>query len=166
MKVKYKVIDNFLDPESFEKLKEFIMGHYIPWYYQSVVSLPEANDGYYFTHTFFNDKEGKAFSFPYLEKIIDTLNPEVLLRAKANLYTQNNNQIKHNFHIDDKDNKHQVALYSINTNNGYTEFEDGTIVKSLANQICLFDGKLKHRSVTQTDTNIRINININYLSNN
>ena len=57
--------------------------------------------------------------------------------------------------------KHQVALYSVNTNNGYTLFENGDKAPSVENQLVLFDGSLKHCSVAQTDENLRINININ-----
>ena len=58
--------------------------------------------------------------------------------------------------------KHKVLLYNINTNNGFTMFENGAKVSSKENQAILFDGKLKHRSVAQTDKIVRINININY----
>ena len=56
-----------------------------------------------------------------------------------------------------------VGLYSLNTCNGFTEFEDGDNADSIANSMIIFDGTLKHRSVSQTDENARINININYI---
>ena len=36
-------------------------------------------------------------------------------------------------------------------------------IKSLANQLIIFDGNRNHCSVAQTDTNLRINVNINIL---
>ena len=57
--------------------------------------------------------------------------------------------------------KHMVALFSINNNNGYTLFENGDKILSKENQLILFNGDLKHCSVAQTDENVRINININ-----
>ena len=57
---------------------------------------------------------------------------------------------------------HMVGLYSVNTNNGYTLFKDGTKVKSIENQMVIFDGKREHCSVAQTDTNVRVNVNINF----
>jgi len=54
-------------------------------------------------------------------------------------------------------------LYSVNTNNGYTLFKDGKKVLSLANQAVVFDGKMSHSSVAQTDESIRVNININFI---
>ena len=64
-------------------------------------------------------------------------------------------------HVDDVI-PHMVGLYSVNNNNGYTLFEDGTKVKSVENQMVIFDGSRKHCSVAQTDTNVRVNININF----
>ena len=58
--------------------------------------------------------------------------------------------------------EHTVALFSLNTNNGYTEFENGKKIKSEENSLVIFPGHLKHRSVNQTDENKRINLNINF----
>ena len=55
-----------------------------------------------------------------------------------------------------------MVAYYVNTNNGYTEFEDGQKVYCKKNSILIFDGSLKHRGVKQTDTKMRIAININY----
>ena len=57
--------------------------------------------------------------------------------------------------------KHRVALFSVNTNNGYTLFDNGEKIQSIENQLVIFDGALKHCSVAQTDTNVRVNINLN-----
>ena len=47
--------------------------------------------------------------------------------------------------------------------NGYTLFENGDKFESKENTLLLFDGHLKHCSVAQIDSNLRINININYI---
>ena len=84
-----------------------------------------------------------------------------LLRIKLNCYVNQKDQIKHGFH-NDFTSSHKVALYNINTNNGYTEFETGEKITSKANELILFNGKIKHRSVSQNDEQVRYNININY----
>ena len=93
--------------------------------------------------------------------LISKVSHEDLIRAKVNLYTKTPEHIITGFHID-QDEPHKVLLYSVNTNNGYTLFENGDKVPSVANQAVIFDGHLKHSSVTQTDENIRVTININY----
>jgi hypothetical protein len=51
----------------------------------------------------------------------------------------------------------------VNTNNGYTMFDDGEKVSSLENRLLVFNGLEKHCSVVQTDTSARFIININIL---
>ena len=51
----------------------------------------------------------------------------------------------------------------MNTNNGFTLFENGEKVKSVANRLMIFDGLEKHCSVVQTDETARYIININLL---
>ena len=50
------------------------------------------------------------------------------MRAKVNCYPKRNENNKGNFHIDSTE-PHMVGLYSVNSNNGHTLFEDGTISK-------------------------------------
>ena len=56
-----------------------------------------------------------------------------------------------------------TSIFYINTNNGYTEFEDGTVINSVANRLVSFPLNTKHRMATQTDTQRRIVVNFNYL---
>ena len=48
------------------------------------------------------------------------------------------------------------------TNNGYTLFEDGTKVDSVANRMVLFEGNRLHTGATQTDERFRYVVNFNY----
>ena len=66
------------------------------------------------------------------------------------------------FHIDFHYEHSRTAIFYVNTNNGYTEFEDGTKVESVANRFVSFAGDLLHRGVSQTDTKERVVINFNY----
>ena len=54
-----------------------------------------------------------------------------------------------------------VAFY-VNTNNGYTEFQIGAKVKSVANRAAIFDSNLVHGGHTATDQKTRVMINFNY----
>ena len=53
----------------------------------------------------------------------------------------------------------------MNTNNGYTIFEDGTKVESVANRMITFPANLKHTGTSCTDQQVRIVINFDYFSN-
>ena len=111
--------------------------------------------------------------FDLVEPIINKFPLVGISRIKANLEIYTGNEpFKGVFHTDlgyfDKDNKPlilndlQTAIYYVNTCNGYTEFDDGTKVESVANRLALFSGKLSHRGVRQTDTKSRCVINFNW----
>jgi hypothetical protein len=51
----------------------------------------------------------------------------------------------------------------MNTCNGYTLFEDGTKVESVANRIVTFPNSMKHTGTTTTDSEYRMVINFNYV---
>ena len=43
-----------------------------------------------------------------------------------------------------------------------TEFEDGSLVDTVANRMVSFNGKTQHRGSTHTNTKTRVLINFNY----
>ena len=55
-----------------------------------------------------------------------------------------------------------TGIYYVNTNDGYTEFETGDKVKSVANRFVKFPSDIKHRGVSQVDTKVRCVLNLNY----
>ena len=57
---------------------------------------------------------------------------------------------------------HKASILYINTCDGYTKFEDGTKIDSVANRMLIFDGSKLHTSSTTTDQPVRMNINFNY----
>ena len=77
------------------------------------------------------------------------------------LYTNQHKHVESAYHVDTDDDV-KIAIFSVGTNNGWTEFESGKKFLSKENSIVLFNSNKKHKAVTQTDTIIRINININY----
>ena len=56
-----------------------------------------------------------------------------------------------------------TSIFYVNTNNGFTEFEDGTKVNSVANRIAIFPADMMHRGTSCTDSPVRIVVNLNYL---
>ena len=57
-----------------------------------------------------------------------------------------------------------TAIFYVNSNNGYTEFENGAIVESEENRMVVFPAEMKHRGTSCTDKKIRVVINFNYLT--
>ncbi len=161
--MKIKTIDNFLDKEQFRKIEQTLFSSNVPWFYTDTVASPDDKSGYFFIHhLYFDDAYQSKFANEVLLPIIYKLSFKRLLRARINCYPKVSKIIYNELH-NDLDFPHKVALFSLNTNNGFTYFEDKSKINSKANQIILFDGKTKHGSAMQTDTNLRINININYI---
>ena len=164
-----EVIDEFLDSSQFESLHDFMMGEEMPWYFNSYVDYPAGDyrfiddpDNYQFVHNFYTiGKETHSYLLSTLAPIIEKINCNKLLRVKSNLNPRTSKHIKRAFHID-TDYKNTTSILYINTNNGWTEFEDGSKVESVENRMVVFDSRLKHRGVTCTDQKQRVLINFNY----
>ena len=160
-----KVIDNFLPKDDFIKLQSQMLGYYFPWFYNDYIKY--IDDGQFqYIHLFYGkddtkDDDVKSSSFyPLIHDCLRELRPKRLERIKANSNPQTSSHFKGGYHID-YSNITTSILY-INTNNGGTQFEDGTRVKSIANRIVTFDCSTKHAPVSCTDEKRRIVVNFNY----
>jgi len=156
----FNIHKNFLEQETLQNIKKEIEGMH--WFFLNFTADKNDKSNFLFYHLIFenNKVQSNRYFNTILMPILGKLNFKYLHRAKLNLYTKKDKQIKTSYHID-CDIEHTVALFSLNTNNGYTEFEDGKKIKSEENNLVIFPGHLKHRSVNQTDENTRINLNIN-----
>ena len=93
--------------------------------------------------------------------IIDKMKYTKIYRIKGNCFVKEPENFKSENHTDE-DFDHKVLLYYVNTNNGYTLLADKIKIDSVANRALLFDGNIPHRAVSQTNTKIRLNINVTY----
>ena len=153
-----KIANNFLERDLFNKIKKEI--NFVPWQYRNSTADNQDTSNFLFFHSIFENE--KVVSDKYFSRILGNLNFKFLLRAKLNMYVKYSEHIKTGLHTD-TDILHHVCLYSLNTNNGYTEFENGEKIPSIENTMTLFPGNLRHRSVNQTDSNTRVNLNINVI---
>ena len=166
-----KIIKNFLPKKQFKNIQSILMGSGFPYYYQNNY-LDEKHKGnaledYFFVHIIKDQIDSDIIADnPTLENILDPimlkLKSDYLTRAKINFYPNQHKHIYSNWHTDQDNENTKVAIYCVNTCNGYTELKTGEKAPSVENSIILFNANVLHRSVTQTDTKRRINININY----
>ena len=162
-----KIEDNYLDQEKFDELQTIIMGNRIDWHYNDGIDYKE-NDKFQFTHLFYHVRGPHSILFEKLEIILEIINPILLWRIKANLLTRTPEIEVNIFHKDIPSNwgviPYTTSIFYMNTNNGYTEFEDGTKVESVANRCVTFPEETKHRGTSCTDKKTRVVINFNYLT--
>jgi hypothetical protein len=163
-----KQIENFLPDNRFKEIQELLMSANFPYFRNEWVGTPDdITLTSLLTHSLVVDgkKTDSYWHHLIMQPIINRLSNEhriiKVIRSKINLYPYQNEHMKSAYHIDQAE-KHKVLLLSINTNNGYTEFENGTIFNAIENSAIIFDGHERHRSVSQTDHSAKINININY----
>jgi hypothetical protein len=171
-----RTIHNSLSEEEFNKVQNLLMGLQFPWFYRPIVDYQDDENKFQFCHYFYNDQEPKSTFLEELNPILDLIKPTALIRIKANLLTKTPEIIENTFHHDisdyDDENRKTIypeklkqlttAIFYVNTNNGYTEFEDGTKVESIANRMITFPTNMKHLGTSCTDEKVRIVINFNY----
>ena len=163
-----KIIDNFLSPSDFEIVQQYFLSDDFVWYYHNCIACDRQGlDQFQFDHLFFSVSQPSKFNWsPFLQPIFTKLNARYILRVKANLRPRTSQGVLSDYHVDMELNQ-QTAIFYINTNNGYTRFEDDSIpdVKSVANRLVTFPGDFRHCGCSATDCNNRIVLNINYIPN-
>jgi len=153
--------DNFLSKEDFDSLNKSLYDRKFAWFFNDSVSIPGQDDGFYFTHTFYDNEPCSPF-YKYMQPVFDKLNVKALIKVKANLYPQTDKIIKHGLHRD-YEFQCKSALLMMNTCDGYTYLqEDNKKVQSVENKIIYFNSHLPHHSTTTTNAKARLTININY----
>ena len=187
-KIEVKIEDNFLNQTQFNELQSFIMGKMITWHYQPIIDNVrldglnediEDKDKFQFIHVFYGSYIPISNTIEKLNPIVTKLNPMSIWRIKANLLTKTSNINENSFHVDmgrifkegievdtegyPKILEHSTtSIFYMNTNNGYTKFEDGTKVESVANRLISFPSNMKHKGTSCTDEKTRVVINFNY----
>ena len=172
------IIDNFLEPQDRDRLFEFITQETFPYFISDQYTnwLPPWHPEYKYNPKEWrmqhNISEGGNYHSPIedfkrvLQPIRHKLNPVLTIREKLNMDMNKGEPYTSNWHVD-VDFLHETnfytAIYYVNENNGYTQFlSDKAPVKSKENRLLLFRSDHAHRAVTQTDTERRYVLNLNY----
>ena len=164
-----KIEDNFLGQQEFDELQTLMMGGEIDWHYNDKVDYERQKDKFMFFHMFYFNSAPCSPHFKEMIPILNTIKPISLWRIKANLLTRTPNIIENTFHndilgiLEEKLKQWTTAIFYVNTNNGYTKFEDGTKVESVANRLVSFPANMKHTGTSCTDEKTRVVINFNYI---
>jgi hypothetical protein len=162
-----EIFDNYLNKEEFNKIRNiFIDNEKFPWYYTPGIAYPnevkQVDKFQFFNLMYRNDVGVKSDYYDNLMPLLSKINPKEVLRVKANLGTRTTTNIEGGMHTDSKM-EHTTAIFYLNTNNGFTAFENGDKVDSLENRLVVFNSTILHSGFSQTDTNIRVVLNLNYI---
>ena len=174
-----KIIDNFLAEKEFATLRDVITAPDFDWHFApGNDSLDEEHDSPgLFTHIVHGENipfghSSSCFRLLFLYLLSSAQFPGRFkagadaVRIRMNLNYRFPASCKYMFHLDMSSDKKldqwTTSILYINTNNGYTEFEGGEVIESVANRLVSFPANIQHRGVTQTDEQTRILINFNY----
>jgi hypothetical protein len=141
-----------------------MLGPDIAWAYNSFVAKPDSelrNDPYdfQFTHTFYNKNNPISGWIELVDPILEIIKPSAIVRIKANLQTRTEKITTHQYHYDHDYFDGKIAIFYVNTNDGYTIFDDGTKIESIENRLVIFNGNILHTGTTCTDQKTRCLIN-------
>ena len=168
------VTDNFLEASEFDFLRTEIFSDKFPWIYCSVKSTDNdknINDFANQQMCHMHNGNETSDSVKLLLPLLQILKPLALLKVKSNLQFGTSEIYQSPFHIDMENIPNNVCfktcVYYLNTNNGYTIFEDtNEIVESVENRMVIFDGRRRHAGTTCTDNKTRAVINLNFIPSN
>ena len=175
---KIEVVDNFLEEENFEIIKQ-ILGVSIPWEFSQVLTVDgETNttlmcdeiDNYQFVHMVYTDDRIISDFYNILEgsNLFKKMNVRSLCRIKFNSISKTEKIITHGYHQDiflpppERENGVKTSILYMNTNDGFTVFENGTKIKSKANRLVTFPATFRHSGTTCTNCPRRVGLNIVY----
>ena len=157
------IYDDFLSESEFKPIKDFFLGFDITWRWCDNIARTGVDDldNYQFYHMLYEGDEIKSDAAQLLVPILDKVNSSKLIRAKANCNPRHTKIVKHGFHVDQPFDC-TTAIYYINSNDGFTEFQNGDTIESVENRLVTFPSRLHHTGTTCTNQKRRIVMNLNY----
>jgi hypothetical protein len=166
-----RVIDDFLERELFLSLQAAVLSPSFAWERSAVLSASAAahlgpGENEQDIHGFYLHKRAVRYVSPALQiiaPVLDKLAPLALLKVKVNRTARSERHIEYGLHVDTQRSGATTAIFYLNTNNGYTLFDDGRKVLSMENRIVIFDASTQHTGASCTDAPHRLVLNINLL---
>jgi len=172
--MEYQVIDNFLEKEQFQVIRDqIVFNDKFPFYLSEYVTYKEEMKNvshtapWYATHMVYNENSPQSslydpFSQIFLPRFKELNIFKSLLRIKVNFYPPTNKLREHSPHSDYQF-KCYGAVFSLNTCNGFTRINENVTIPSVENRIVFFDASQLHNSTSTSDSKGRFNINFNFL---
>ena len=159
-----KEVNNFLPEKEFKEINDIINHIHYPWYVDG--NHAETAKHFHFVHNFYHEnkdvrpKMDDYFYNYFYKKIVEHVGYKIkILKARVNLFVKSS--FKNLDYHEDYEDGSSMLLYMENSD-GCTQFKNGKTIDSVRNKALFFDSKLMHRTVMQTTSILRRNININF----
>ncbi len=158
----YKIIDDYLPPDQYKIVYDYMTGERVEWSFIKYITSSEITDeGMMMCNVISHTRFGLKDPDKIYRLLLTKINPIAVLRIKANLTFKTPEPKRSSLHVD-YEFPCVTAIYYINTNNGYTYFEDGTKIDSVGNRMLIFPSHQYHGGCTTTDQPFRMVCNFNY----
>jgi len=176
-----KIKDNVLAKDVYEKIVYSVVSGKLPLRMSPVVknsptTEPEQlTNNLQFYHIFYKNYGPQSNFGELISPLLDILKPLAIVRILLNVNPPTEKVFQYLLHYDMTDkpswgeepvnpyDQCTNAIYYLNTNDGYTIFEDGYKVPSVENRLAIFPNTLKHAGTTCTDTYWRGVINFCFI---
>ena len=170
-----RMVDDFLNDQEFGDIVDFLNSDDTDWKKFHKVVGDDHKDNWQYVHIAYEKMLPKSLLFDILSCVFGKLRVISMYRVKVNCEQRHSQRYYSNFHYDynSSEGTHEnpighdhmkTGILYLNTCDGYTEFEDGKKVNSVANRFIEFPSNILHRGVSQTDTEWRSVINFNYFT--
>ena len=166
-KLKYEVIDNFLDKEYFDTIKNTLTSLDINWFYRDNMTSDDEHGMCYFTHNFFLNNHVYSPFFNLLNSFLVKLKASSLIEVRSNMTICKKDTYESSWHIDNTYQNSKTAILYLTTCNAKTmmRVEKEIIeIDSIENRVLIFDTAISHKMISATDVKRRIILNLNYLN--
>ena len=158
-----KTFEKFLHDDDFYPLRDRLLSDDFNWFHrEKQVAWDTQPFIDYFTHSIYNNHEITSDYYHLIMPFLKKMYFRAIISIIVNLVTMKPESVVSDFHIDYEYKDSKTAIYYLNTNNGYTEFEDGTKINCDENKLVVFNSQIKHRLASQTDKTKRVVINFKY----
>jgi len=164
--IETQVYDNFLKQEELETMRQYVLKN-VEYGFNTTTN---DSDDLYFNHVVwkgYQSVDRHYIKSQHFEAVLPLLhnihNIKSLIRVKINCYTGDigGNAKKHKDHVD-LPFSHYGGIFSLNTCDGGTWINNKKY-DSIENRLLIFDAGRPHSSSNTTNSDIRMNININWL---
>ena len=99
-KSEYEVIDNFLDKEYFDTIKNTLTSLDINWFYRDNMTSDDEHGACYFTHNFFLNNRVYSPYFNLLEPFLAKLKVSSLIELRSNMTISKKDTYESSWHVD------------------------------------------------------------------